>query len=113
MERFVEEERRCNTRGGKASESLSEENCPLEALGVFSFLGIPTGKPPRGPLRGSGIFSGFGLVVPLRRCTSVSLRIWRHGHWNARPLDRRAFGEGDTGWHLPCFLHVQSRYINT
>ena len=34
----IEEERRCNTRGGKASESLSEENCPLEALRVFFLL---------------------------------------------------------------------------
>ena len=42
--------------------------------GFFSSLGIPTGKPPRGLLRGSGIFSGSGLVVPFRRCTSVSLR---------------------------------------
>ena len=33
----LEEERRWNTRGGKASESLSEENCPLEALRVFFF----------------------------------------------------------------------------
>ena len=33
----LEEERRCNTRGGKASESLSEENCPLEALRGFFF----------------------------------------------------------------------------
>ena len=53
-----EEERRCNTRGGKPSESLSEENCPLEALGFFSSLECPTAKPSRGPLRGSGIFFG-------------------------------------------------------
>ena len=33
----VEEERRCNTRGGNVSESLSEENCPLEALRAFFF----------------------------------------------------------------------------
>ena len=32
-----EEERRCNTRGGKTSESLSEENCPLEALRGYFF----------------------------------------------------------------------------
>ena len=53
---------------------------PLEALSGFSSLGIPTGKPPRGPLRGSGIFSGSGLVVPFRRCTSVSLGCSGHGH---------------------------------
>ena len=65
-----EEERRCTTSGGKPSERLSEE------LGVLSPLGTPTGKPPRGPLRGSGFsfFSGSGLVLPLHRCTSVSLR---------------------------------------
>ena len=34
----IEEERRCTSRGGKASESLSEENCPLEALRVFFFF---------------------------------------------------------------------------
>ena len=44
-------------------------------LGVASALGIPTGKPPRGPLRGSGFFSGSGLVVPLHCCTSISLRV--------------------------------------
>ena len=71
---FLEEERRCNTRGGNPSESLSEENCPLEALRGFSSLGNSTGKSPRGPLGGSRFFSGSGLVVPLRRCTSVSLR---------------------------------------
>ena len=43
----------------------------------FSSLGIPAGNPPRGPLRGPGILSGSGLVVPLHRCTSVSLR-WSH-----------------------------------
>ena len=35
---FLEEERRCNTRGGKTSESLSEENCPLEALRGYFFF---------------------------------------------------------------------------
>ena len=34
---LFEEERRCNTRGGKASESLSEEDCPLEALRGYLF----------------------------------------------------------------------------
>ena len=73
QEGSFEEEQRCKTRGGKASESLSEENCPLEALrGFFFSRNSPTGKPLRGPLRGSGIFSGSGLVLPLRRCTSVS-----------------------------------------
>ena len=36
---MIEEERRCNTRGGEASESFSEENCPLEALRGFFFSG--------------------------------------------------------------------------
>ena len=47
---------------------------PQRLSGILSSLGIPTGKPPKGPLRGSGIFSGSGPVVPLRCCTSVSLR---------------------------------------
>ena len=58
----IEEEQRCNTRGGKASESLSEENCPLEALRGFSFLGTPTGKPPRGPFF-RGLDWSFPFVV--------------------------------------------------
>ena len=37
-ERNLKKERRCNTRGGKAKKSLSEENCPLEALRVFFLL---------------------------------------------------------------------------
>ena len=40
---------------------------PLRGSKGFSSLGIPTGKPPRGLLGGSAIFSGSGLVVPLRR----------------------------------------------
>ena len=71
-----EKERRCSTRGGKPSKSLSEENCPLEPLRVFLFSMNSHSKTSEGPLRGSGIFGGSGMVVPLRRCTSVSLRLF-------------------------------------
>ena len=33
----------------------------------------PSESLERGPLRGSGFFSGSGLVVPLHHCTSISL----------------------------------------
>ena len=94
----IEEERRCNTRGGKASESLSEENCPLEALRVFLFSknSHRKKKPPRRPLRGSGFFSGSALVVPLRRCTSSSLR-------KSIPPDFLGCGFFAYSWKLPAY----------
>ena len=30
-----------------------------------------------------------------------------------QPIDRRAFAEGDTSWHLPCYLHIQAHAVNT
>ena len=69
---YIEEERRCNTRSGKPFESLSEAKCPLEALRGF-FFSRNSHSRTSSPLRGSGIFSGYRLVVTLRRCTSVSL----------------------------------------
>ena len=56
-----------------------------------------------------GMCSGFLL----HRDLLAHGTIWRHGHWNAQPIDRRAFAEGDTGWHLPCYLHIQAHAVNT
>ena len=105
--KHFEEERRCNTRGGKTSENLSEENFPLEALRVFFLLRFPTGKPPRSPLRGSGIFSGSGLVVPPRESfeATFSLRgclgIFRS----------RLFFEGYLLWSFGGYLRGKAKAI--
>ena len=63
--RTSEEEWGCNTGGGKASESLSEENCPLEALGVFFFSRNSQKKTSeRCLLEALGFFRGLDWSFP-------------------------------------------------